>query len=245
MGPSRLLALLALLALLGLLPATSLASPAQDADTPDSAPAASHRLWSPSTAPLGPRSRSDATFHGLWVLDPIRLHLDRGGFADGALGGVDRTRGAVLLFQPGASLWVDLSLLSAVTPLGRTRVERDGFGDLMPEPRPRSDPSAVRYALRPTWRSHVGVLLSVLVPGTGQFIQEENRRVGWVFLAAWTFVTSAGVLALVTPSLPPTQERATIAATFFGVGLAFNVTAAIHAFQQGRRRVPVPVNNRP
>ena len=244
--------LLFVLAALTVPPATSLAAavaepsgaaltaPPSAAETPDSALAASHRPWSPADAAPGPSTRADAGFHGVWILDPIRLHLSRGGFAEGALGGVDRARGAVLLVEPDASLWVDLSLLSAVSLLGASRPQRDGFGDLLPEPLPRSDPAAVRYVLRPTWRSHVGVLLSTLLPGTGQFIQEENRRVGWIFLAAWTFVVAAGVLALVSPAWPPTQERATIAATFFGVGLAFNVTAAIHAFQQGRRRVPVP-----
>jgi hypothetical protein len=223
-----------------LLPRPASGRPAAAPPPADLGPADAARPWQPADAAAGEGTAPDASFHGLLPLDPVRLHLDRGGFAEGALGGVDRERGVVVLLEPGRALEVGLELISAVTALRPDAARRDEAGALRPEPVPASSPSQVRYAVRPTWRSHLGLALSFVVPGTGQFIQEENRRVGWIFLSAWTFVVSAGVLALVVPSPPPTEERIAIAASFFAVGVGFNVTAAIHAFQQGRRRVPVP-----
>ncbi len=235
-------ALILLLALVTApLPRSAVAAPIAPEPTALDAPADAARPWNPPAAASTDATRAEASFHGLHPLDLIRLHLRLGGFAEGALGGVDRDRGVMVLLEPGFALEVDLDLLAAVTPLGAARAERDEGGALLPEPRHRMDPRAVRYALRPTWRSHVGVVLSALLPGTGQFIQEDNRRVGWIFMTAWTFVVTAGVLALVVPSFPPTEERIAVAASFFGVGLGFNITAAIHAFQQGRRRVPIAV----
>lgn len=212
----------------------------EDAPAPPEASADAARTWSPQGGARTAATRTHVRFHGLLPTEPIRLHLTLGGFTEGVLGGVDRDRGAVLLLDP-SPLWVELSLVGAVTPLGGVRPTHDRLGALLPEPVPADDPTAVRYRLRPTWRSHLGVLLSALLPGTGQFIQEDNRRVGWVFLSAWSFVVAAGALALAVPPHPVSQERGIIAASFFGIGAGFNVVAAIHAFQQGRRRVPVGV----
>jgi hypothetical protein len=223
-------------------PSVSAAAAAEE--VAEDAPADQYRPWTPLTPSLTASARSESGFHGLFALDPVRLHLIRGGHADGPLGGVDPDKGAVLLLQPLAPVWIDLTLLTSVTPLRFDRPQRDEAGALLPEPLPSSDPVGARMALRPTWRSHLGVLLSALLPGTGQFIQEDNRRVGWVFLAAWSFVVSAGVLALSVPPQPAGPDRIAAATTFFAVGAGFNITAAIHAFRQGRRRVVVPAPRR-
>ena len=133
------------------------------------------------------------------------------------------------------SVAIDFSLILTVTPLGLPRDPRGAEGELLSEPEIDADP-AVRWVLRPTWRSHLGATLSALVPGTGQFIQKEERWLGGVFLGTWSFLVASAMLALFAPSDQPTQVRSGLAVGFLGVAGGFNVLSAVHAHRAGRER---------
>lgn|GEM_PF-1750797 len=200
--------------------------------------------WLPGDGQRGDDTRDAAEWGGLGYLAPVRLHLDRGGFVEGAFGGVRNwvDGGEILLVLPGKAFRVELSLIDAVTPLGA--LQRLDTGDLSPA-LPLQDGLAARTVLKPTWRSHAGVALSFVIPGLGQWIQESEREMGFMFLGLTSFFVAAGTLSLYAPSRQSETERRVLGGMFYGFAVTTEIGAAIHAFQAGRRPVEVAVEPRP
>ena len=188
-------------------------------------------LSAPDVLPAGP------AFAGMGYLFPLRLHLTRGGSVEGTLGGVDVDGGRLLLMLSRGELLVDFRLVRTVTPLAPL-LRGDGPGGLVAPPILKNARS-VRYRWKPTWRSHLGVALSFLVPGLGQFIQTRDRHVGILVLSGALSSVAVGLLALYGPSTYGPQARRGVAGVFFGLGGAVAVGGAIHAFRTGRERVAV------
>jgi hypothetical protein len=194
--------------------------------------------WLPESAPLVSSSRIGPVFDGMGYLFPLRLHLSRGGYIDGGLGGVDEGAGRLLLLLSRGQLLVDFHLIVGVTPLAdlglqaSARVE-DG-------PPILNDDLPLQYRWVPTWRSHLGVLLSFLLPGAGQFIQTTERQVGFLVMAGVLSSVAVGLLALYGPSSYGPESRKAIAGLFFGLGGTVAFGGAVHAYRTGRERRPVP-----
>ena len=172
-------------------------------------------------------------------LFPLRLHLTRGGHVEGALGGVDFVRGELLLVRPKASLRVDLSLVDAVTPLGN--LPPFGSAEARAAPPGMLTEEHVEFRLRPTWRSGLGLALSFVLPGAGQWIQKERPELGFLFLGGAAFFVASGLLALYGPSSYGLQQRATFGGLLFGLAGTVAIVAGAHAFQAGRERRAVRV----
>lgn len=191
--------------------------------------------WDPDEGDRTEATRSPATFEGMAWLFPLRLHLSHGGHVDGGMGGVDRETGELLLILPTDAFRVHLSLVDAVTPLGVLPRPVDG---VMP-----AAPAALQenayYRLRPTWRSHLGVALSILMPGTGQWIQKEDRELGALFFGSYLFLVGAAVMALVAPSAHSPIQRRITAGVLFGLAGTVTISSGAHAWVAGRERVEV------
>lgn len=193
--------------------------------------------WQPSDGERSEETRAGPSFDGMAYLFPLRLHLSRGGSLAGGLGGVDVSGGRLLLVLARESLLVDFGLVVGVTPLA------DLPGDEVlrgAPPPPLVDAVPVKYRWRPTWRSHLGVLLSFVLPGAGQFIQKKDRELGFLVMAGVASSVATGLLALYAPSSYGARSRATIGGLLFGLGGTVAVGGAIHAYQTGRERRPVP-----
>jgi hypothetical protein len=194
--------------------------------------------WQPEPSPSasGPLSVGPA-FAGMGYLFPLRLHLTRGGTVDGTLGGIDVDGGQLLLLLSRGELLVDFRLVGRVTPLAPL-LRGDGPGGLVVPP-PLKNNLSVKYRWQPTWRSHLGVALSFLLPGLGQFIQTRDRQVGFLVLSGALSSVAVGLLALYGPSASGPQARRGVAGVFFGLGGAVAIGGAIHAYRTGRERVVV------
>ncbi len=177
-------------------------------------------------APVTARS-----FAGMRYLLPLRLTLRYGGGLDGALGGVDAASHELLLIRPHRSFRIHFSLITQVEPLGPL-LPPTGAG-LLP-PAPPIEPLALKLKWKPTWRSHLGAVMSFVLPGTGQFIQKDERAIGVLFLVSDLFFLTAGVLALFGPSQLQTAQRRLVGGTFFGLALTTSVLSSVHAFRAGR-----------
>ena len=180
---------------------------------------------------------AEPAFAGMGYLFPLRLHLARGGTVDGTLGGVDLDGRQLLLLLSRGELLVDFRLVGEVTPLA-PRLRGDGPGGLVAPPVLKNNLS-VKYRWRPTWRSHLGVALSFLLPGLGQFIQTRDRHVGILVMSGALSAVAVGLLALYGPSAYGPQARRGVAGVFFGLGGSVAIGGAIHAYRTGRERVPV------
>lgn len=195
--------------------------------------------WLPGPGvPTAWRGAPASGFDGIEYLSKVRLHLRLGGFVDGGFGGArfEPTGGEVKLVLLGRTLEIDLALVDGVSPLSAPSRVVDG----VPLPAlPLSRELSVRYELRPTWRSHLGVGLSALLPGAGMFIQESEREFGFLYLGLGAFFASSGVFALVGPSQQAVSQRRALSGVLFGFGVGNSVISAIHAFQSGRRPTPV------
>lgn len=194
--------------------------------------------WEPEPGPSAPLAFStEPAFAGMGYLFPLRLDLTRGGTVAGTMGGIDADGGQLLLLLSRGDLLVDFRLIRKVTPLAPL-LRGDGPGGLVAPPILKNNLS-VRYRWRPTWRSHLGVALSFLVPGLGQFIQTQDRHVGFIVLSGALSAVAIGLLALYGPSSYGPQARRGIAGVFFGLGGSVALGGAIHAYRAGRERVPV------
>ena len=191
--------------------------------------------WLPDPGERTDQTRTPAVFDGMAYLFPMRLHLSRGGHVDGGLGGVDPETGELLLVLPTASFLVHLTLVEAVTPLGK--LPRPVAGLLQPPP-PLLNPE-IEYRLRPTWRSHLGVVLSVFLPGSGQWIQKTDRELGLIFFGSYLFLVGAAVLSLFAPSGHSEIQRRITAGVLFGLAATVTIGAGAHAWTKGRERVQV------
>ncbi len=185
--------------------------------------------------------RSDAArpridLRGMGHLFPLRLHLVHGGRIDGALGGVDLAADELLLVRPRRSFRVHFSLIEAVTP--RAQLLPPGEDGQLPAPPLISDSTRLKLRWRPTWRSHLGAVMSFVVPGTGQFIQEDEVGVGILFLVSDLFFITAAVLAFVGPSNLRLAERRAVGGTFVALALSTSILSSVHAFRAGRVRAP-------
>ena len=194
--------------------------------------------WEPGEGTRGSTTRDGPRFEGLVYFQPVRLHLSLGGYVEGVFGGADSTTGEVLLVLPASRFRVSFQLIDSVTPLGAAGMIHE-TGDL----KEILDDRHTERRLMPTWRSHVGVALSLLAPGTGQFLQTKDREFGFLFMGLELFMAAGALLAgFAAPGLER-QERIGIVATFATVGVGVSITAAIHAFQTGRESREVEVES--
>ena len=193
--------------------------------------------WDPGPGEHTEQTRTPPAFDGMAWLFPLRLHLSLGGHVDGAMGGLDTETGELLLILPTDAFRVHLSLIDAVTPLGNLPRAVEG---VLSEPPPLLT-GYKTYELRPTWRSGVGVLLSVLMPGAGQWIQEEQRELGFLFFGSYLFLVGTAVLALVAPSGHSPVQRRVTAGVLFGLAGTVTISSGAHAWVTGRRPVQVEV----
>ncbi len=191
--------------------------------------------WEPDGGDRLEHTREGARFEGLIYLHPVRLHLSLGGHVEGSYGGVDSETEEVLLVLPRSRFRIAFPLIGAVTPLGPV----DLIDDV--EVREILDRKHTETRLMPTWRSHVGLALSFLAPGTGQFIQKKDPELGFLFMGLEIFMAAGAILAaFAAPSLE-LQDRIGITAGFATVGVGISITAAVHAFQTGREPKEVEV----
>ena len=193
--------------------------------------------WEP-----GPGDRTEATrtrpdFSGMGFLFPLRLHLVRGGHIDGQVAGVDAGLGELLLVTgPGQEVRIDYLLLDALTPLAALPAADSPLAGRTP---PGLASAAVVSRLRPTWRSGLGLTLNLLAPGTGHFIQTDEKSLGFLFLGMDVFFLAAGSLAAFAPSRLSAQERVFFGGAFFAFDLLTRGIGAAHAFGLGRERIQV------
>lgn len=204
-------------------------------------PASSAAEWSPGDGERTEQTRSGPDFRGMGFLFPLRLHLVRGGHVDGQIAGADDEGGELmLLLGPGTSLTVDYYLVTDVTPLAALPDADSAFADRRP---PKLEALDVVYRRRPTWRSGLGLALSLVAPGTGHFIQKDEQALGALFLGLDLFFLAAGSLAAFAPSRLSDRERVFFGAVFFALDGFTRGTAAGHAFNLGRERTAVPGGN--
>lgn len=164
---------------------------------------------------------------GILVHTPVRLHLRLGGFVDGDFEGarMERTGGEVVLAIDGRPVIIDAGVVAATSPLAAP----SGFAIEPPEP----------LVLTPTWRSHVGAVLSYVVPGAGQWIQRRDRALGVVFFALGAFLDTSGILALsIQAGGQPKAQRQAIGVLALGLSVGNSTLAAIHAWRTGRELRP-------
>jgi len=171
-------------------------------------------------------------------LFPVRLHLTRGGYIDGKLAGVDSESEEFMLMLPRTQFRVSNSVVRAVTP--RSKLPEPGSVGAERQPPPLVSAETV-YKLKPTWRSGLGLALNALAPGTGSFIQREDKSLGLLFLGMDLFFLTAGSLAAFAPSNLSTRERAFFGGIFFAFDGLTRAVAATQAFSAGRERTLVPV----
>jgi len=193
--------------------------------------------WLPDGGDQSEETRSPPSFDGMAWLFPLRLHLSRGGHVDGGMGGLDSETGELLLILPREAFRVHLSLVEAVTPLGILPRAVQG---VLPGPPPLLDQHS-RYELRPTWRSRLGVVLSILMPGTGQWIQKKDQELGFLFFGSYLFLVGGAVLALLAPSGHSPIQRRVTAGVLFGLAGTVTISSGAHAWVTGRERVEVRV----
>jgi hypothetical protein len=213
--------------LIGLL-ATFLGISAAHAEDPE---------WLPGDGERTEETRSGPSFGGMDYLFPLRLHLVRGGFIEGTMGGMDEVEGEFLLLRPGDAFRIDVRLIDSVTPLGRIPVGREGIK----APPPMLVERHSEFRWRPTWRSGAGLALSFLLPGAGQWIQESHQELGFIFLGGAAFFVATGLLALYAPSQYGPVQRRILSGIMFGMAGTVSITAGAHAWTTGRRRVEVEV----
>jgi len=200
---------------------------------------AQDEAWAPDDGERTAETRTPPAFEGMSYLFPLRLHLTRGGHIDGAMGGYDPDTGEFLLLLPTTTLQLSVSLVDAVTPLGGLP-EPDSDAASEPAP-PMLSTLHTEYKMRPTWRSGLGLGLSFVMPGLGQFLQEDRKELGFLFLGGAAFFVAGGLLALLAPSsYPPTARRA-IGGIMFGFAGTVAIGAGAHAWTSGKRRVEVEV----
>ncbi|MBJ96300.1 MAG: hypothetical protein CMP23_17700 [Rickettsiales bacterium] len=174
----------------------------------------------------------ESSFAGIGLRFPLRLRLAYGGLLEGALGGLDRHASELLLIRPQRSLRVHFKLIASVESLVPL-LPADENGRLPPAPSvARSD--ALELKWRPTWRSHLGAVMSFVVPGTGQFLHRDERALGVLFLVSDLFFVGAGLLAFFGPSELNSSQRRGVGGTFLGLALTTSVLSSVHAFQAGR-----------
>jgi hypothetical protein len=169
---------------------------------------------------------------------PLRLQLVYGGSIDGGFGGVDPAAREILLVRPRRSFRVHFSLIDSVVPLAPLLPE-DESGQ-RPDPPPISAEQPLELRWRPTWRSHLGAVMSFLLPGTGQFIQRDQVGVGVLFLVSDLFFVTAGVLALFGPSQMAPSHRRGVGGTFIALALSTSILSSVHAFRAGRIQTQAP-----
>ena len=194
--------------------------------------------WQPKSLAPGPTSRTGPSFEGMGYLFPLRLHLSRGGYIDGGMGGIDTAGGRMLLLLARGDLLVDFRLIRAVTPLADVERQADILANAGPPPLVGGVPAKYRWV--PTWRSHLGVLLSFLLPGAGQFIQKREQAVGALVMSGVFSTVAVGLLALYGPSTYGPEARDALAGIFFGLGGSIAIGGAVHAYRTGRVRRQVP-----
>ncbi len=195
--------------------------------------------WQPGDGEQTDETRPGPDFAGMGFLFPLRLHLVRGGHVDGKIAGADDATGELLLIpRPGYQLRIDYHLVTGVTPLGKLPAPDSTLADQRPPTLASVD---VVYRRKPTWRSGLGFALNLLAPGTGHFIQKDDKALGFLFLGLDAFFLAAGSLAAFAPSRLSDRERVFFGAVFFGFDLFTRGTAAGHAFELGRERAAVPI----
>jgi hypothetical protein len=96
----------------------------------------------------------------------------------------------------------------------------------------------LRYAWRPTWRSHLGVVLSLVAPGAGQFIQRKEQMSGFLFLGAEAFFITSSLLAFLGPSGLSDRERRSFGIVFAASAATAAGFSAAHAWNLGREWLP-------
>ena len=232
----RLLQLLLLLLFVGAVPAGAWAE--DPSSSSQNAGEQAGLKWQPEAPAYGDSTRAGPSFDGLGYLFPIRLHLNRGGYIDGGMGGVDADGGRLLLLLSRGDLLIDYDLVVAVTPLAELEEQAEVLARAGPPPLQDGIPQKYRWV--PTWRSHLGVLLSFLLPGAGQFIQTENRGVGFLVMTGVLSSVAVGLLALYAPSSYGPEARRGIAGVFFGLAGGVAIGGAVNAYQSGRERRLVP-----
>lgn len=195
--------------------------------------------WDPDVGERSEQTRTPPRFEGMEYLFPLRLHFVRGGHLDGGLGGYDPATGQLLLVLKTATLEISTSLVDAVTPLGR--LPPDGTDAATASAPPMLTRDHVEYKLRPTWRSGLGLGLSFLLPGLGQFVQEDRKELGFLFLGGAAFFVAGGLLALFAPSSYPPRGRAAVSGVMFGLAGTVAIGAGVQAWGAGKRRVEVRV----
>ncbi len=178
-----------------------------------------------------------SSFSGMGYLFPLRLTLVYGGGLEGSLGGVDSGGQEVLVLRPQRSVRVRFSLIEGVEPLAQL-LAADAKG-LRP-PAPPIEMQVLTLKWKPTWRSHLGAVMSFVVPGTGQFIQRDERAIGVLFLVSDLFFLTASVLAFVGPSQLQPAHRRLVGGTFAGLALTTSIISSVHAFRAGREPGAMP-----
>ncbi len=217
-------------AAVGVLLAVTGTAYADEPSTPD---------WVPDDGERTAETRTPPSFTGMEYGFPIRLHLARGGFVDGSLGGVNAASGELLLILPRHRFRIELTLVDAVTPL-------------RPPPAAGTPEAAVpapemlleehhEFRLLPTWRSGLGLGLSFVLPGAGQWIQRERPELGFLFLGGAAFFVGTGLLALYAPSQYGQTGRRIVGGIMFGLAGTVAVGAGVHAWEAGKERVEVRV----
>ena len=196
--------------------------------------------WTPDDGEETTETRQGADFTGMGFLFPVRLHFTLGGHLDGKVAGMDPETGEVMLVLPLTRFRIDTTLVKAVTPMGMLPEPGTERAERQPPPLLAQNTT---YKLVPTWRSGLGLALNLIAPGTGSFIQKEEKALGLLFLGLDVFFLSAGALAWFAPSRLGQRERAFFGVIFLGFDLATRAIAAGQAFTAGRecRLVPVRV----
>ncbi len=165
-------------------------------------------------------------FCGVPAGSELLIVLRAGGQLRGRYEGVALETGDLVLRVDGQEQRVSIRLVSQASivrassgpPAAMTTEGPDGCGIVRPAG--LKDPG--RYAWRPTWRSHLGVLLSIVAPGAGQFIQTHEQASGFVFLATEAFLLTSSMLAFFGPSnMSESQNRS--------FGIVFLVSTAVVA----------------
>ncbi len=196
--------------------------------------------WVPGPGDRTADTREGPDLRGMGFLFPIRLHLTLGGFIDGKVGGLDPETRELMLVLPLTQFRVDPSLVLAVTPLSALPDPGSAAAARLPPPMVSAESV---YKLKPTWRSGVGLVLNVLAPGTGSFLQRKEKGLGFMFLGLDVFFLGAGLLAAFAPSNLGQRERAFFAGVFFAFDGMTRAAGGAQAFSAGRERTLVPVRS--
>lgn len=186
---------------------------------------------SPEVQALERTPVTERSFVGMGYRFPLRLTLLYGGSLEGALGGVDSGSKELLLLRPQRSVRVHFRLIDKVEPLAPL-LAPNALG-LRP-PAPAVAASSLKLKWKPTWRSHLGAVMSFVLPGTGQFIQRDERAIGVLFLASDLFFLTAGMLAFFGPSQLAPSHRKLVGGTFIGLAITTSLLSSLHAFKAGK-----------